>query len=218
MTDATHDPTRLSWVASANGHAEFPIQNLPFGVFSTHDGVPRGGVAIGNSILDIGAALEAGLFAGTARDAAEAAVGPCSIRCWRCPRFRARRYAGDCPIFLRPTAMCVAWRRACCMMPPRAQCTCRRRSAITRTSSPASITRARAVRSPARQSADAELQVCARRLSRPRFVGATIGRGCAAPERPAKLRCRTGADVRAVPQSRLRVGTRCVGRRRQSAG
>ncbi len=76
MTDATHDPTRMSWVASANGHAEFPIQNLPFGVFSTHDGVPRGGVAIGDSILDIGAALEAGLFSGAARDAAEAAVGP----------------------------------------------------------------------------------------------------------------------------------------------
>ena len=76
MTDATHVPTRLSWVASANGHAEFPIQNLPFGVFSTHDGGPRGGVAIGDSILDIGAALEAGLFTGTARDAAEAAAGP----------------------------------------------------------------------------------------------------------------------------------------------
>ena len=76
MTDATHDPKRMSWVASANGHAEFPIQNLPFGVFSTHGGVPRGGVAIGDSILDIGAALEAGLFSGAARDAAEAAVGP----------------------------------------------------------------------------------------------------------------------------------------------
>ena len=27
-------PARRSWVASANGHADFPIQNLPFGVFS----------------------------------------------------------------------------------------------------------------------------------------------------------------------------------------
>src|SRR5580658_4714878 len=75
MTDATHDPTRLSWVTSANGHAEFPIQNLPFGVFSTHGGRPRGGVAIGDSILDIAAALEAGLFSGAARDAAEAGAG-----------------------------------------------------------------------------------------------------------------------------------------------
>jgi fumarylacetoacetase len=76
MTDATHDPTRLSWVASANGHTEFPIQNLPFGVFSTHGGRPRGGVAIGDAILDIGATLGAGLFTGVARDAAEAAAGP----------------------------------------------------------------------------------------------------------------------------------------------
>ncbi len=76
MTDATHDPTRLTWVASANGHAEFPIQNLPFGVFSHHGDTPRGGVAIGDSILDIGTALEAGLFSGTARDATEAAAGP----------------------------------------------------------------------------------------------------------------------------------------------
>ncbi len=76
MTDATHDPTRLSWVASANGHTEFPIQNLPFGVFSTHGDQRRGGVAIGDAILDIGAALNAGLFSGIARDAAEAAAGP----------------------------------------------------------------------------------------------------------------------------------------------
>jgi fumarylacetoacetase len=76
MTDATHDPARKSWVASANGHAEFPIQNLPFGVSSTPGGAPRGGVAIGDSILDIGATLETGLLSGAARDAAEAAAGP----------------------------------------------------------------------------------------------------------------------------------------------
>lgn len=45
-------------------------------MFSSHDGTPRGGVAIGDSILDVGAALEAGLLSGTARDAAEAAMGP----------------------------------------------------------------------------------------------------------------------------------------------
>ncbi|WP_447763528.1 fumarylacetoacetase [Sphingopyxis panaciterrae] len=54
-TDATHDPERQSWVASANGHADFPVQNLPFGIFS-HDGTPpRAGVAIGDEILDLGA-------------------------------------------------------------------------------------------------------------------------------------------------------------------
>ena len=34
MIDATHDPALVSWVESANDPAtDFPIQNLPFGVF-----------------------------------------------------------------------------------------------------------------------------------------------------------------------------------------
>jgi fumarylacetoacetase len=71
--DETHDPTRQSWVTSANGHTDFPIQNLPVGIFSPA-GSPekRGGVAIGDEILDLAAAAEAELFAGAARDAAEA--------------------------------------------------------------------------------------------------------------------------------------------------
>ena len=75
MIDETHSSSRTSWVASANGHKSFPVQNLPLGVFSPEGGSPRGGVAIGDSIFDIGAALEAGLFTGAARDAAEAASG-----------------------------------------------------------------------------------------------------------------------------------------------
>ena len=75
MINATHDPARRSWVDSANGHVDFPIQNLPFGVFSPAGGTPRGGVAIGDEILDLAAAGEAGLFSGLARDAAEAASG-----------------------------------------------------------------------------------------------------------------------------------------------
>lgn len=75
MTDDTHAPGRTSWVASANGHVAFPIQNLPLGVFSPDGGTARGGVAIGDMIFDIGAGLEAGLFAGAAREAAEAASG-----------------------------------------------------------------------------------------------------------------------------------------------
>ncbi|MFC7541560.1 hypothetical protein ACFQU2_21750 [Siccirubricoccus deserti] len=53
--DRTHDPKLTSFVASANGHDDFPIQNLPFGIFSPPGGKPRGGVAIGDSILDLGA-------------------------------------------------------------------------------------------------------------------------------------------------------------------
>jgi fumarylacetoacetase len=70
--DRTHDAARLSWVASANGHADFPIQNLPFGVFSAGDGRKRCGVAIGDSILDLGACHSAGLFEGAAATAAAA--------------------------------------------------------------------------------------------------------------------------------------------------
>ena len=73
--DETHDPQRASWVASAQGHSEFPIQNLPLGIFSVDGGAPRGGVAIGDSIFDLQAALEAGLFAGEAAAAAQAASG-----------------------------------------------------------------------------------------------------------------------------------------------
>jgi len=72
--DETHDPKRQSWVTSANGHADFPIQNLPLGIFSPPGSAERrGGIAIGDMILDLAAAAEAGLFAGAARDAAEAA-------------------------------------------------------------------------------------------------------------------------------------------------
>ena len=44
--------------------SHFPIQNLPFGVFSTTaDSRPRGGVAIGDFVLDLAALEEAGLLA-----------------------------------------------------------------------------------------------------------------------------------------------------------
>ena len=54
--DETHQPSRTSWVASANGHPDFPIQNLPLGVFSPPGGDSRIGVAIGDRILDVRAA------------------------------------------------------------------------------------------------------------------------------------------------------------------
>ena len=75
MIDETHSPARRSWVASANQHADFPIQNLPLCVFATTEGAARGGVAIGDEIFDLAAALELGLFDGLAGRAAEAACG-----------------------------------------------------------------------------------------------------------------------------------------------
>jgi fumarylacetoacetase len=74
--DATHDMRRRSFVASANGHPDFPLQNLPFGVFSPRGEAPRVGVAIGDQILDLAAAERAGLCTGEAAAAARAAHRP----------------------------------------------------------------------------------------------------------------------------------------------
>jgi fumarylacetoacetase len=50
----THAPARRSWVESANDpDSGFPIQNLPYGVFSVGNGPKRVGVAIGDQILDL---------------------------------------------------------------------------------------------------------------------------------------------------------------------
>ena len=63
----THSPALESWVGSAQDPAtDFPIQNLPFGVFRRRAGVesPRVGVAIGDMILDVAAARDERLLAG----------------------------------------------------------------------------------------------------------------------------------------------------------
>ncbi|POG05666.1 fumarylacetoacetase [Pseudomonas putida] len=64
-----------SWVEHANGHSDFPLQNLPLGVFSRPGEALRCGVAIGDAILDLEAALALGLFAGQAKVAVEATRG-----------------------------------------------------------------------------------------------------------------------------------------------
>ncbi|WP_016746601.1 fumarylacetoacetase [Rhizorhabdus wittichii] len=56
MIDATHDPALKSWVPGADGHPDFPIQNLPYGIFSLGaDGEKRPAVAIGDKLLDLSA-------------------------------------------------------------------------------------------------------------------------------------------------------------------
>jgi fumarylacetoacetase len=71
MLDETHSPETQSWLADANGHPDFPLQNLPLGVFSTRDGKRRGGIAIGDHVLDLGAI--ATTLSGDAQQAAHAA-------------------------------------------------------------------------------------------------------------------------------------------------
>lgn len=75
----THNPQLTSWVASANvAGNDFPIQNLPFGVFRRSGGTDafRVGVAIGDQILDLTAAQAKSVFTGNADLAAQACCAP----------------------------------------------------------------------------------------------------------------------------------------------
>ena len=56
--DDTHDPGRISWVEGAGPASDFPVQNLPLGIFSESKGLRRPGVAIGDYILDLSAAAD----------------------------------------------------------------------------------------------------------------------------------------------------------------
>ncbi|MHC4303265.1 MAG: fumarylacetoacetate hydrolase family protein [Planctomycetota bacterium] len=76
--DATHEPALRSWVEAANDPAsDFPIQNLPFGVFrrvgSTEP--PRIGVAIGNHVLDVLGCIEEDLLTEITPETARALSG-----------------------------------------------------------------------------------------------------------------------------------------------
>ncbi|MEW6477979.1 MAG: fumarylacetoacetase [Pseudomonadota bacterium] len=79
MLNETHDPALRSWVASANlAGNDFPIQNLPFASFRRQGSTEafRGGVAIGDQILDLAAVHQAGVFTGDSGKAVEAGARP----------------------------------------------------------------------------------------------------------------------------------------------
>ncbi len=71
----THSATAKSWLASATGHPDFPIQNLPFAVFAEKGKFAfwRGGVAIGDHVLDLAALHGKKLLKGQSAAALEAA-------------------------------------------------------------------------------------------------------------------------------------------------
>jgi fumarylacetoacetase len=56
-----NDPALRSWVPVPDDN-DFPIQNLPFGIFRTKNRNPRVGVAIGDFVLDLAAVAEFGYF------------------------------------------------------------------------------------------------------------------------------------------------------------
>jgi len=72
--DPTNDPALRSWIPSANGAStDFPIQNLPFGIFKRAGTTeqPRAGVGIGDQIVDVSACAAAGLLTDDAAKAAD---------------------------------------------------------------------------------------------------------------------------------------------------
>jgi len=66
--NSTHDPRLRSWVESANQEgSDFPVQNLPYGVFSAPARLaPRVGVAIGDQVLDLALLEQSGLLVAAA--------------------------------------------------------------------------------------------------------------------------------------------------------
>ncbi len=75
VLNETHELSLTSWVESANsGQSDFPIQNLPFAVFrrAASDEAFRGGVAIGDQIVDMAALAASGLFSAEAQQGAQA--------------------------------------------------------------------------------------------------------------------------------------------------
>jgi len=66
QVDETHDPRLRCWHEPAEDPTtDFPIQNLPLGVFRTEaEAVPRVGAAIGDAILDLAACDREGLLRG----------------------------------------------------------------------------------------------------------------------------------------------------------
>ena len=69
----THDPAARSWLESANAQGcDFPIQNLPFAVFRRADSSEafRGGVAIGDQVIDLAALIKTDALESVAKNAA----------------------------------------------------------------------------------------------------------------------------------------------------
>src|SRR5690606_32837341 len=63
MPITANDPTRKSWLDVSPG-SDFPIQNIPFGVFLTKDHVVTIGTRIGDYAIDLGALQQLNYFEG----------------------------------------------------------------------------------------------------------------------------------------------------------
>lgn len=63
MPDITNDPLRKSWI-DVPENSDFPIQNIPFGVFLTREDIITIGTRIGDTAIDLGAMHQLGYFDG----------------------------------------------------------------------------------------------------------------------------------------------------------
>jgi fumarylacetoacetase len=63
MSLKTNDPSKKSWL-EVSPNSDFPIQNIPFGVFLTRDDVITIGTRIGDYAIDLGALHQLGYFDG----------------------------------------------------------------------------------------------------------------------------------------------------------
>lgn len=110
----THDPRLKSWLSSANdGVSDFPIQNLPFAIFrSKNTDEFRGGVAIGDQIVDLLLLNQADVLPNDSRRAVQAAakrelnefmaMGPSTWSILRLALSRALREGSKLENSLRP--------------------------------------------------------------------------------------------------------------------
>ena len=111
----THDKNLTSWVSSANANTDFPIQNLPFAIFRRKGSneVFRGGVAIGDQVLDLATVARLKLFDEQAQQAVEAAAGKKSKRIlWLWAKHIGQHYVW---LYRAPYALIASYKTSCKM-------------------------------------------------------------------------------------------------------
>ena len=200
QTDRTHDPKLGSWVASANGHPDFPIQNLPLGVFSPPGAAGRRAPAWRSATWSSTSPRRAPPVSSPARRRARPrplraatlnalfALGAGRARALRARLSRTARRgqhrAGEARALPAPGGA-------------DARCTCRRGSATTPTSTSASTTR------PTSAGCSARTTRCCRTTSTcPSATTAAPRRWCPParpirrPNGPAQAARRGGAELR----------------------
>ena len=222
MAVNTCDPALHSWVKSAEAAGtDFPIQNLPFGVARVPgEAAPRVMTAIGDRALNVHALAEAGVLAGL-DDAVIAACRQTTLNALMALTRATLRTLRERLSALLEEARVETMRHRAVL-----ESALKHQSAVEMlvpaaigdyTDFYASIFHATNVGScSARQSAAAELQVRADRLSRPRVVDRRrAGRRSAAVGTDEAAR-RCAAGVRAEQRAGLRTRGRRVRRRRES--